>query len=258
MGYVFALWDEFKNFIGGRDGAVHWLLFVIALVLCFFMGKRERRRFFWPSVLVLLLFFNPFFYKYVGTRFLSGFYWRLLWMLPISFVIAYVLTGLVCRIPKNVARVLVMAAACACIYVTGEPVFSQTTYSERENVYELPSAVIGICDYVVRFIQDWKETMIVPNELLCDVRQYSSITCLLYGRNFGGFISDIEEDEQAVYDEMSREMPDVGLITEVARNRNCRYIIFNLSFHEIPEDLTEYGYERVEVIEDYAIYRKIE
>ena len=89
MGYVLALWGEFVKFTGGRAGLVHLLLFAAALVCCFFLGKEERHRLFWPSVLVGIFFFNPVFYKYVGTRFLSGVYWRLLWMLPWTFVIAY-------------------------------------------------------------------------------------------------------------------------------------------------------------------------
>ena len=72
MGYVLALWGEFVKFTGGRAGLVHLLLFAAALVCCFFLGKEERHRLFWPSVLVGIFFFNPVFYKYVGTRFLSG------------------------------------------------------------------------------------------------------------------------------------------------------------------------------------------
>ena len=59
-----------------------------------------------------------------------------------------------------------------------------------------------------------------------------------------GFISNIGEEEQQVYEEMSSEHPDVARVTEIAKNKNCRYIVFNTSFHQIPEDLTEYGYEK--------------
>ena len=72
------------------------------------------------------------------------------------------------------------------------------------------------------------------------------------------FISDIAPDEQMVYEEMSREEPDLSLVTEVARARECRYIVFNTSFHRIPEDLTGYGYEKIAVVqEDYAVYRRM-
>ena len=98
MGYVLALWGEFVKFTGGRAGLVHLLLFAAALVCCFFLGKEERHRLFWPSVLVGIFFFNPVFYKYVGTRFLSGVYWRLLWMLPWTFVIAYAVVRMAYRL----------------------------------------------------------------------------------------------------------------------------------------------------------------
>lgn len=259
MEYVIALWDEFSNFIGGRSGALHWLLFIAALGCCFFLGKQARRKLFWPSVLVLIFFFNPLFFKYVGIKFLAGVYWRLLWMLPVSFVIAYALTELVGKIPKNAVRVCVVAVACVCIALTGEPIFSQTTYQERDNAYELPAAAIEIADTVTARLKDWKETIIVPNELLCSIRQYSSSVCLLYGRNAEGFISDIGEEESKVFDEMSKTNPDVALITEIAKEKNCRYIVFNTSFHQIPEDLTEYGYEKITVIDDvYALYCRVD
>ena len=115
-----------------------------------------------------------------------------------------------------------------------------------------------ISDIVAQNLLSWKENIIVPNELLCDVRQYSSAVGLLYGRNAGGFISDIAPDEQMVYEQMSREEPDLSLVTEVAQARECRYIVFNTSFHRIPEDLTGYGYEKIAVVqEDYAVYRRM-
>lgn len=125
-------------------------------------------------------------------------------------------------------------------------------------MYELPQAAVEIADLVQSRLVDWQETLIVPNELLCSVRQYSAAACLLYGRNAEGFISGIGEEEQQVYEEMSSEHPDVARVTEIAKNKNCRYIVFNTSFHQIPEDLTEYGYEKIAVIEDvYAVYSRI-
>ena len=259
MGYVLALWNEFLNFIGGRGGAVHWLLFVAALVSCFFLGKRERRILFWPSVLVLFFFFNPFFYKYVGTRFLSGVYWRLLWMLPLSFVVAYALTRMVTELKGGALRIGAVVLACICIAVSGRAIFTTDTYQEKENAYELPDAAIHIADYVKAWLVSWKETIIVPNELLCSVRQYSSSVCLLYGRNAEGFISDIGEEEAQVFAQMSSETPDVELVTSIALEKDCRYIVFNRDFHQIPEDLTEYGYTLATVIDDvYAVYRRID
>lgn len=257
LAYCYAVWAEFLNFIGGRDGILHWGIYVLALLCCACMGKSVRKKLFWPSILVLVFFFNPLFYAYVGTRFLSGIYWRLLWMLPISFVIAYTVVQMAYKFRKNLVRLGIVAVACVCIIVTGERIFSSETYTEKENDYEIPQAAIAVSDVMMGGLESWKETAIVPNELLCYIRQYSCSIGLLYGRNAGGFISDIGEDEMRVYEEMSRENPDLAVITEIGREKNCKYIVFNTSFHQIPADLSEYGYERLCVVEDdYVIYRR--
>lgn len=256
--YITALWDEFVNFIGGRSGLAHWVFYLAALFVCMLTGRGMRRRLFWPSVLVLLLFFNPLFYWLIGTRFLSGIYWRLLWMLPVSFVTGYALTQFLFRFRRRFLRLLVLLAACACIAVTGKPVFSAETYREKENDYELPQAAIEIADIVEARLENWKETLIVPEELLCSIRQYSCSAGLLYGRNAGGFISSIEEDEAQVHWQMSQEVPDLELITRIAKEKNCRYIVFNTAFHQIPEDLTEYGYGKIATVQEkYAMYCRI-
>lgn len=256
--YCYAVWQEFTKFIGGRGGLAHWLLFGLALVCCLFMGRHVRKRLFWPSVLVLVFFFNPLFYAYVGTRFLSGVYWRLLWMLPVSFVIAFALTEMTYKLKKQVLRIAAVIAACACIVLTGEREFSAATYSEKENAYEIPQAAIEISDVVMAHMWDWKEPIIVPNELMCYIRQYTCAVTPLYGRNAEGFITNIEPAEASVFAEMSREEPDLAIVTGVAKEKGCRFIVFNTSFHRIPEDLTEYGYEKFEVVEDvYVIYRQI-
>lgn len=257
--YLDALWGEFVNFIGGGAGAAHWGLFLAALIGTFFLGRRERRKIFYPSLLVLLLFFNPLFYRYVGTRFLPGVYWRLLWMLPVSFAVAYVATRLLFVIPRRALRVAAAALACAVIFATGAPVFSRETYSEKENAYELPAAAIGVADTVDAWRTDaWKETMVAPSELLCSIRQYSPSACLLYGRNSGGFILDIGEDEEAVFGEMNKLEPDLGLIDRVAREKNCRFLVFNTAFHNVTDEgLGSLGYKRIATIEeDYAVYRR--
>ena len=211
---------------------------------------------FWPSVLVGIFFFNPVFYKYVRNPLLSGVYWRLLWMLPWTFVIAYAVVRMAYRLGKQALRIVVVAVACVCIFVTGKPVLSAETYGERSNVYELPQAAVEIADLVQSRLVDWQEDAYRAERAFYAVSDnIPQPHVLLYGRNAEGFISNIGEEEQQVYEEMSSEHPDVARVTEIAKNKNCRYIVFNTSFHQIPEDLTEYGYEKIAVIEDvYAVY----
>lgn len=253
--YIYGVWREFVNFLGGRSGYWHWLIFCIALVYCAFQGKNVRRKLFYPSICVLVFFFNPIFYKYIGKVFLQGIYWRLLWMLPIIFTVSYALTDFIYKMNKKFIRLCILTIAIAIIIITGKTIFSRETYTEKQNIYEISDAAIEISDLVQGNLLDWKETVIVPNELLCDMRQYSCAVGLLYGRNAEGFISEIGEDEKKVYNEMSKQNPDVTVITQIGKERDCRYIVFNSSYHNIPDDLTTYGYEKVAVIQNqYVVY----
>ena len=72
--YCYGVWNEFVNFIGGRAGLAHWVLYLLALLCCIFQGKELRKKLFFPSALVLLFFFNPLFYGYLlgrNTKFVS-------------------------------------------------------------------------------------------------------------------------------------------------------------------------------------------
>ena len=251
----YSIWDNFKNFIGGRDGIIHWGIFCLALVLCFLLGKRSKRLFFWPALLTLLFLANPLFYRYVGSRFFSGVYWRLFWMLPISFAIAYVLTRLTGRIKRQILRVAAAAAAVLVIAVSGERIYNDVTFTEAENEYKLPQAAIDVADVMAAAGVNWKVKAIVPNELLCYIRQYRCDIGLFYGRNVGGFISGIGEDEAAVYQQMCQEEPDVSVITELAKKHEVVFLCFNVAEQKIPEDLTGYGYHFYQELGDYRIYK---
>ena len=99
----YSILDNFKNFIGGRTGLFHWSPVLSCSCNAVFLGRNIRnekqtvRFLVWPTILVLLFLFNPLFYRYVGSRFFAGVYWRLFWMLPVSFTAAYVVVWLVCR-----------------------------------------------------------------------------------------------------------------------------------------------------------------
>ena len=251
-----AVWDNFKNFIGGRAGIFHWLLFCTAMLAVLLSGKRDRRLMFWPTVIVLLFFFNPFFYRFVGSRFLSGVYWRLMWMAPVGIITAYAAVRAVCRPNSCFLRAAAGALVIICVIVTGERMYQQKTFQKAENIYKLPQAALDVSDAIAAAGVNWKARSVVPNELLCYVRQYRCDIGLFYGRNAGGFISDIGEDEKRVYEEMCKEEPDIETVTQLCRKNEVIFICFNRNTHRIPDELDGYGYEHYRDVGDYRIFIK--
>ena len=252
----YSVLDNFINFIGGRSGILHWGMFCVSLLVCFFLGKRERKLLFWPTLLILLFFFNPLFYRYVGNRFFGGVYWRLMWMVPVSFIVAYAGTHTVYRIKKQAVRIVAVALALVCIVLTGKNIYNTETFTEAENLYKLPQAAIDVGEVMGIAGVGWKVKVIVPDELLCYIRQYRCDVGLLYGRNVSGFISGIGDDEVKVHEQMIQKEPDVALITELAKKNDVVFICFNTATQKIPEDMSGYGYYLYREVGDYSIYRR--
>jgi hypothetical protein len=134
-------------------------------------------------------------------------------------------------------------------------VYSAGTFTKAENVYKLPQEALDVADIMAAAGVNWKVRAVVPNELLCYIRQYRCDIGLFYGRNAGGFISEIGEDEQRVYEEMSRSNPDVSVITELCRKNEVIFLCFNRATQDIPDDLSEYGYQLYRTTGDYSIYQ---
>lgn len=256
----YSIWDNFKNFIGGRTGLFHWGMFCLALVFLFLVGRKQKeekqavRFLVWPSVLVLLFLFNPLFYRYVGSRFFAGVYWRLFWMLPISFTVAYTVVWLVFRWKKQFARIVVLVVAVLVVAVSGQKIYSGTNFMQAENEYKLPQAALDVADILAGAGVNWKVKSVVPNELLCYIRQYRCDIGLFYGRNVGGFISGIGDDETAMYQQMCRQKPDMSVVTDIAKRNEVVFLCFNRATQEIPEDLKPYGYHYYKETGDYIIY----
>lgn len=115
-------------------------------------------------------------------------------------------------------------------------------------------AALDVADILARRGVSWKVRSVVPNELLCYIRQYRCDIGLFYGRNVGGFISGIGDDEVAMYQQMCQEKPDMTVVTDIAKRNQVVFLCFNRTEQEIPDDMKPYGYHYYRETGDYVIY----
>ena len=258
MGYVLALWGEFVNLPADVPGSSICCCLRRRWSAASSWGRRSGtdcsgRRCWWEFS------FQPSVLQICGNPLLKrGVNWRLLWMLPVD------VRDRLCGGKDGVPAWKAGTAHCCggggmCLYLR-----------DREAGFiggDLRGAVeCTNCRRRRLRLRIWCRAgwLTGRRRLSCRTSFYAVSDNipqphgLLYGRNAEGFISNIGEEEQQVYEEMSSEHPDVARVTEIAKIRTGRYIVFNTSFHQIPEDLTEYGYEKIAVIEDvYAVYSRI-
>lgn len=243
---------NFKSFIG--SGWLMWGCFCGALLVCFFLGKDRRKKLFTVSLVLCITIINPIVYYFIGNRFMSGVYWRLFWTLPLVVTVAVALTELTGKLKNEWIRFFTVGALCLTILLTGKSVINRGTYVSAENDYQIPQAAIDVSDIVLEASGGNPTMMIVPDELVCYIRQYTGQIALAYGRNIWGFINDAVDWQMDLYNQMNAENIDYERLRESAYACGCRYIAFNSRQRELPKDMESYGYRFIDSAGEYMVY----
>ena len=239
----------------GTGLIVIWYL--LSLVYLFLKEKRKEIRilFLYVPIILLLLYFNPLFAKCFRTVIDSEIYYRILWLLPVTVVIAYVcvcIYGSLSGFKKNIFA-LVMAGL---FMVSGSFIYSSPFFHKAENSYHVPDDVVEICDAIN---VPGREVMAVfPMELLQYIRQYSPTVCMPYGREvqverWPGRLGDYEE----LYTAME-EQEDVVLeqLVPLTRDAGCHYVVIRKD-KEIVGETADWEWELFYEAEKYVVYRDL-
>lgn len=223
------------------------ILFLAAILYLFFNEKRKSLRilFIYLPVLVLLLYFNPLFYQIFYAVAGSEIYFRVLWLLPITPVLAYTCISIYGRLGEK-QKLPVLALMLVLLALCGRLVYSNPLFSRAENKYHVPDYVVEICDAIE---VEGREVMAVfPKEFLLYVRQYSPVVCMPYGRD------GIIYQGNAFYNLMESGTIPVDELVQYARSAHCHYIILDQE-DVLVGNLLDYDYEVFDQIGEYIIYR---
>lgn len=245
------MWSEiaamFKNYIGNGFAAA---LFVISLVYLLVVEKDRIKRIIllYTSLVAAGLFFCPLFAAGV-FRYLDGeTYYRILWLLPMTAVIAYAGVRLAAGCQKRWRKAAAGLLVCAAIVLTGDYVYDNPFFSVAENRFHVPQTVALVCDAII--VEGREVRAVFPDEMLLYVRQYTGNVRMPYGRETQVARWGIEDD---LYEAMNAEVLNCAEIASLAAEEGCHYIIL----HETKPGLegfekTDYHY--VKTVAGYCIY----
>lgn len=245
------MWNElvlmFKNYVGNGFAAG---LFVIAFVYLLFVEKDRTKRIMllYTSAVIVLLFFCPLFARGI-FRFLDAeTYYRILWLMPMTAVIAYAGVRLIAGFSRKWMKGAAVLFVCTAIVLTGDYVYDNPNFAPAQNRFHVPQTVALVCDSII--VEGREVRAAFPDEMLLYVRQYTANICMPYGRdvqvrrwrNFNPF-----------YEAMRAEEPDCEKIASMAAEWECHYIIM----HETrpgQEAFEKTDYHYVETVAGYRIY----
>lgn len=239
----------FRSYMG-TGLIVIWFLAALVYLLLTEKRKHIRILFVYVPLILLLFFFNPLFARLVYDNVGDEIYYRILWLIPITVVIAFAAVEIYGKL-KEKQRIWFALAAAVLIMISGSYVYNNPYFRKAENLYHVPQSVVEICDAIE---VEGREVMAVfPAELLQYVRQYSPVVCMPYGREI-----TVERwnllTENPLYDAMEAEEIDAERLAGLAREELCAYVI-------LPEDkkvngnLNDHDFETFGRVEGYVIYK---
>lgn len=244
----------FSRYIG--DG-LYMLLFLLALLAVCIFAKGQKQRPFLRGYFILMqiIYWCPI-SAYVISEFGigQGVYWRMLWLLPTVLVTAWGLTLLIERMKKIPLKLAGVLLASALLIFCGNSMYKNGLFQESPNSYKLPTEVFGICDTILKDAQNTSVKAVMPNDLVCYVRQYTSEIHLSYGRD-GEKDKHFDTPEDLIlFDIMNNSYQDPRTLAEGVRLAGCNYMVLYASDSR-NDFMADYQITELTRVNHYVVYR---
>lgn len=232
----------------GTGLIVGWFLLSVIYLLLKEKQKPVRILFVYVPLILLFLFFNPLFarliYGLIGDW---EIYYRILWLVPITVVIAYTLVHIYGRLAGRKRPAFVITAG-VMIILSGSYIYQNPHFQKAENLYHMPQSVVDICDAIE--VEGREVTAVFPGEMLQYVRQYSPVVCMPYGREM---LVERWQNTHPLFQVMEAETVDADELAALARKSECNYIILAEN-KTVAGSLLELDYTLFDTIAGYDIY----
>lgn len=238
-----------RNYIGNGLAIA---LYIVATVYLWRKEKDVANRtvLLYSSICVLILFFLPFFAIIIFNLMGKEGYYRILWLIPMTIVIAYAFVRLLWSISKLKWKIVCCALASIVIVLSGDYVYDNPYFSAAQNRFHVPQTVKDVCDAII--IEGREVRAVVPSEMLPYVRQYTANVCMPYGRDV---VVETWKENNPLHDAMEQLPVDCEEVADLAAQQSCHYIIL----HEMKEREGSFegsGYTYQKTVDGYEIYLK--
>lgn len=245
-------YNEFQG--GGAQMAVFWLS-----VLLLFADSRYRKNRQISGLLRYILLFVIVFFCPISAGIIMKYcignlvYWRMLWLLPEVVVIAYIFTRLTMD-TGGIRRVLAVLGCIGLMMATGTGFYQIIRPVKGANADNLPDASIDICEFLEQSREQFGDEeirVIVPDELVCSIRQYNATIKMPYGR-------DVLKGESThpIHDVLVQSPLQSELLAYRAEQYGCNYLVYPISEDGgVEKELEQAGFECLNQVRGYSVFR---
>ena len=236
-----------RNYVGNGLAVI---LYIVSVVYLFIKEKDETKRIvlLYSTIMIMFFFLLPPFAVIIFNTMGQEVYYRILWLLPMTIVIAYAFIKVLWSLPNLKWKMVCCVLGAVLIMLTGDYTYDNPYFSRAENRFHVPQVVKNVCDTII--IPGREVRAVVPSEMLPYVRQYTANICMPYGRDV---VVETWKENNPLYDAMELTIADCNMIAELAAEQGCHYIIMHEK-REREGTLEGYIYQRT--VNGYEIYLK--
>lgn len=233
--------------------SIYMTLFLCGLLYLWITeeDKGKKTVLVYSSACILGIFFLPgISYLLLNYIFDGETYYRILWFLPVSLVVALAATKLI-SLQRNTWRKVVLGLlACVIIMRGGDYTYDNPTFQKAVNAYHIPREVIDVCDEIIPENEDNWVCAVFPQEMISYVRQYSANIHMPYGREV---LITRWNLWHPMYQTMEAGIIYAKTLARQASEAGCHYIILHQD-KVFDEDIEQYGYLLIKNVDGYHIY----
>ncbi|MGF0065400.1 hypothetical protein ACQRCQ_09030 [Lachnospiraceae bacterium SGI.085] len=253
---MWAAWKEMFAFLQGyyNNGIILYIYVVSFATIMLLGGRYLRKCIGWPTLVIMIVVFNPVFYRYVWLKCFNYGYWRVFWLFPVGFVISAAAIVWLEKIKQRKKQAVFLLAALVILGCNGKNMFSkQLFYSDTKNLYKLPQEAIDVADTLLEL--DTEPRVVMCSDLYSYVRQYSTDIKMMYGRNAEGYIDGRNEVSVVMSANFEKAKDaDWTWIAEMMRMNQYKYLVIP-EFYNCPHEYVEqYSFVLLKQVDGYSIF----
>lgn len=228
-----------------------YLLLLSVLYLLIFKRKNKNTRYILTYFFItLFLFFCPFTAKVIQTCIGESVYWRVLWLLPTTPVIAFAMTEFL-KAGKGIRRLILTVLCIGMVAVSGQEFYQAGYYSFVHNYQQVPDEVPGICE-LIHQDANTDEYFLATDEDICPyIRVYDPSIYMMVGhakRNTRG-------GAKKLYAQLNAPNLDYKELAHIGKRLRCNYLAVKIPNEEQKEMMEQYKYHEIGVIGRYSVFR---
>lgn len=226
----------------GNNVVIAFLLILMALYL---LGrKKENRLYVIGSVIAAFLLFNPLTYRVVTKLGEGNTYYRFLWMIPLSLILAWMLLRIWGKLQSAMTKLIFIIAVIFVIFIYSNSSIENWT-TLPESVYQLSDDKIQVADLISEVTDNQPAIVYGEDDLLYGIREYNANICRVTEGDAGYLYHIITENDANASGQLMRA---------ILVNSKIDYVAVNNTFQGAQAALAGAGCKWSGETDHYALY----